>query len=87
MTVAEYIEWLKTMPQGAKVSTLEHFNAGGYYQQGGTCNMVDFDAKVDHQQWKDEGDDTPVEYIYGDHFELSKDSNGEYTLQIGVKDK
>lgn len=49
--------------------------------------MVDFDAKVEYQQWKDEGDDTPVEYIYGEHFELSKNSAGEYTLQIGVKDK
>ncbi len=87
MNVAELIEWLGTIPQDAAVSTLEHFNSGGYYQQGGTCNMVDFDAKVEYQQWKDEGDDTPVEYIYGEHFELSKNSAGEYTLQIGVKDK
>lgn len=73
MNVAELREWLGTIPQDAVVSTLEHFNSGGYYQQGGTCNTVDFDAKV--------------EYIYGEHFELSKNSAGEYTLQIGVKDK
>lgn len=86
MIVSELIEWLKTMPQDAKVGTLEHHGNCGYYQQGGTCNMVDFTTEVDHQQWKDEGDTSPVEYIYGEHFELSL-YNGEYTLQIGVKDK
>lgn len=86
MNVAELIEWLKTLPQDAKVTTLEHFNNGGYYQQGGTCNVVEFTDKVDHQQWKDEGDTSPVEYIYGDHFELSKYKE-EYILQIGVHNK
>lgn len=86
MIVSELIEWLKTMPQDAKIQTLEHFNNGGYYQQGGTCNVTDFTDKIDHQQWKDEGDTSPVEYIYGDHFELSL-YKGEFTLQIGVHNK
>lgn len=86
MNVGEMIEWLKTMPQDAKVETLEHFNGSGYYDQGGNCNVVDFTHEVDYKQWKDEGDNSPVEYIYGHHFELSKGVEG-FILQIGVHNK
>jgi hypothetical protein len=86
MIVSEFIEWLKTMPQNAKVETLEHFGSGGYYQQGGTCNVVDFTADVEYQQWKDEGDESPPDYIYGHHFELSKYGD-EVVLRIGVDNK
>jgi hypothetical protein len=86
MIVSELIEWLKTMPQDAKVKTLEHYGNSGYYQQGGTCNVTDFTTEVEHQQWKDEGDESPVEYIYGAHFELST-FRGEIILQLGVTDK
>lgn len=86
MNIPEFIEWLKTLPQEAKVSTLEHFDSAGYYQQGGTCNVVDFVPTVEHQQWKEEGDTSPLEYIYGEHFELSL-HKGEWKLQIGVTGK
>lgn len=86
MNVREMIEWLQTLPQDAKVQTLEHYNNGGYYEQGGNTYIVDFHTRVDYQQWKDEGDTSPVEYIYGDHFELTH-TNGEYTLQIGANGK
>jgi hypothetical protein len=86
MIVSEFIEWLKTMPQDAKVEVLEHYNNAGYYQQGGTCYQVDFTPEVDLIQWKDEGDTSPVEYIYGKHFQMDRNKDG-YTLAIGVKDK
>ncbi|QNO00488.1 hypothetical protein phiPsa347_150 [Pseudomonas phage phiPsa347] len=86
MIVSEMIEWLQSMPQDAKVQVLEHHGGGGYYTQGGECYTADFTTKVDYQQWKEPGDDSPVEYIYGDHFELSK-LGDELILQIGVKDK
>lgn len=86
MIVSELIEWLQTMPQDAKVLTLEHFGNCGYYQQGGTCNVTDFTDEVEMKQWKDEGDTSPVEYIYGKHFELSR-YHDEYVLQIGVHNK
>lgn len=80
------IEWLQTMPPKAKVKVLEHFGSGGYYTQGGECYVADFTTKIDHQQWKDEGDTSPPEYIYGDHFELCK-LGDELILQIGVNNK
>jgi hypothetical protein len=86
MIVSELIEWLHSMPQNAKVQTLEHTGSGGYYQQGGTCRIVDFTDKIDYQQWKDEGDTTPPAYIYGEHFELTLIGE-ELFLQFGVKDK
>jgi hypothetical protein len=86
MIVSELIEWLQTLPQHAKVQTLEHTGGGGYYTQGGECFVVDFTTKVDYQQWKEPGDTSPPDYIYGDHFELNK-SGDELILQIGVKDK
>jgi hypothetical protein len=84
MIVSELIEWLKTMPQDARVQTLVHYDGGGYYQQGGTCSVEDFYTTIEYQQWKDIGDTSEVEYIYGNRFELSKDKDG-FILQIGVK--
>ncbi|AMR57387.1 hypothetical protein vB_PsyM_KIL3b_0141 [Pseudomonas phage vB_PsyM_KIL3b] len=86
MNIAELIEWLQTLPQDAKVRTLEHHSGSGYYDQGGNCRMVDFHTQVEHQQWKDKGDESPIEYIDGTHFEFTKDSNGS-TLQIGINNK
>lgn len=80
------IEWLKTRPQDAKVCVLEHYSSGGYYEQGGSCYVTDFTDKVDHQQWKGPEDKSPIEYIYGDHFELVR-YHDEYILQLGVKNK
>lgn len=86
MIVSEFIEWLKTMPQDAKIQVLSHHSGGGYYDQGGNCYVEDFHNHVEWQQYKDVGDTSEVEYIYGLHFELSK-SKGGYELQLGTKDK
>ena len=82
MTVSEYIEWLKTMPQSAKVTVLSHQNGHGYYDQGGNCFIEDFHNTV---EWAGENS-SAEKYIYGLHFELTT-YKGEYELQIGVKDK
>lgn len=42
MTVADFIEWLKTQDQGAVVLCLEHDSAGSYCEQGGTCSVIEF---------------------------------------------
>lgn len=86
MIVSELIEWLQTMPQDAKVQVLSHTSGSGYYDQGGWCTVEDFTTKVDYQQWKDEGDTSPVDYIQGEHFELST-YQSETVLQIGVHNK
>lgn len=86
MIVSELIQWLQTLPQDAKVRVLDHYGGGGYYTQGGNCYVEDFTTKIDYQQWKDEGDTSPIEYIYGDFFELSKVGD-EMILQIGVNNK
>lgn len=84
MTIAEMIEWLKQFPKDKEVNVLSHTSGGGYYDQGGNCYVEPFHNKVEYQQWKDEGDETPVDYVYGEHFEYHRKYN---TLQIGVKDK
>ena len=43
MTVAEFIEWLKTQDQEAVVQTIMHTDGTGYYDQGGNVEVVDFD--------------------------------------------
>lgn len=80
MTVAEYIEWLKTMPQSAKVSVLSHSEGHGYYMQGGSCTTEEFNPS---ENWRHSED----WYIDGEHFELNSRAGQEYTLQIGVMGK
>jgi len=80
MTVAEYIEWLKTMPQDAKVEVLDHSDDHGYYMQGGSCTVVEFNTTENWRHPKDW-------YIDGEHFELNSRTGQEYTLQIGVMGK
>ena len=84
MIVSEFIKWLQTMPQDAKVIVLEHSDDHGYYMQGGSCTTEEFNASVEWMQgegW----------YMYGNHFELhsTADASGkrEYTLQLGVMNK
>lgn len=42
MTVAEFIEWLKTQDQDAVVECVVHESGGSYYEQGGTCTTQPF---------------------------------------------
>lgn len=86
MIVSELIKWLETLPQDAVVQVLEHHSGTGYYDQGGNCYVEDFTAEVEYQQWKEEGDSSPAEYVYGKHFELNTVDGVKY-LQLGVKDK
>lgn len=79
MNVSEFIEWLQTMPQGAKIQVLSHTSGSGYYDQGGNCKVVDFEPTG---LWRHSEDF----YIDGLHFEM--DTLKEVpTLQLGVKDK
>lgn len=43
MTVAEFVEWLKTQDQAAEVWVVEHASGKGYYDQGGRARQVAFD--------------------------------------------
>lgn len=45
MNVRELIEWLQTQPQEAIVEVLQHTSVSGYYDQGGNCTTVAFEAK------------------------------------------
>lgn len=74
VTVAEMIEWLKTMPQDAKVECLRHMSGSGYYEQGGWCTTVAFDPMATYDWAKDYVDLYPVMWEY------DKTSN---TLLIG----
>lgn len=47
MTVSEFIEWLKTMPQDAEVNVLCHDSHGDYCTQGGTCSEIPFIKESD----------------------------------------
>lgn len=82
MIVSEFIEWLKTMPQDAKIQVLSHQSGSGYCDQGGNCSVEDFHNTI---EWAGENP-SKEKYIYGLHFELNT-YKGEYELQLGVKDK
>lgn len=43
MTVAEFIDFLKTQDQAAHVRCIEHSSGRGYYDQGGNIREVAFD--------------------------------------------
>lgn len=73
-TVAEMIEWLKTMPQDAKVEVLRHTSGSGYYDQGGWCSPQEFDHSATYDWAKDYVD------LYPRMWEYDKNSN---TLLIG----
>lgn len=82
MTVAEMIEWMKTLPQDAVVTVLDHHSGTGYYDQGGNVYTVDFTTDC-----KDSWVNSMGEHIaYGEHFELEC-YKGQHTLQLGVRDK
>ncbi len=44
MKVHEFIEWLKTQDQDAEVRCISHTNGTGYYDQGGSVEIKDFDS-------------------------------------------
>jgi hypothetical protein len=76
MIVSDFIEWLKTMPQDARVSVLTHESGRSYYDQGGNCSPCDFTPNVDYTF--DNG-----LTVFGEHFEVSTYQN-ETTLQLGL---
>lgn len=46
MTVLQLIEWLKTQDPDAIVQVVQHKTSlGGYYEQGGTAKIVDFNPE------------------------------------------
>jgi hypothetical protein len=57
MTVAEFIEWLKTQDQGAIVQTIRHKEGTGWDDQGGSVEVVDFNPETtsDYTDYCDNG--------------------------------
>lgn len=82
MNVEGMIEWLKTLPQDAKVTVLSHSDGHGCYMQGGSCTTEDFHNHIEYM-----GNALDRPYQYGVHFELSTDKDGKATLQLGVMNK
>lgn len=80
MIVSEFIKWLQTMPQNAKVIVLSHSDDHGYYMQGGMCTTEEFNPSVEWQHGEDW-------YIYGLHFELNSKAGKDYELQLGMMNK
>lgn len=78
MIVSELIDWLKTIPQDAKVEVIHHTNSGcGYYEQGGTATTVDFTTELMYDFECTDGS------VYGKTFEVSK-HNGQTILTLGL---
>lgn len=76
MKVSEFIEFLKTQDQDATVQIVKHCSSGcGYYEQGGTASVVDFDPTFD---W---GGET---YAYGGTWEFYETTSGTKTLLLGI---
>ena len=46
LTVAEFIEWLKTQDQEAIVQTIRHKEGTGWDDQGGSAEVVDFSPET-----------------------------------------
>lgn len=54
MTVAQFIEWLKTQDQEAIVQVVLHSSKGSYYEQGGTATYMEFDpTNPNHHEYTD----------------------------------
>lgn len=70
MTVAEFIEWLKTQDQAAEVWVVEHSSGRGYYDQGGRAEQVAFDP-ARHAE-------------HSDYSHLAKESQSATELLLGV---
>lgn len=80
MNIKQFIEFLQTLPQDATVQVLSHHSGSGYYDQGGTCSVEYFSVECNEFQKGDK-------WAYGEHYELTTDSNGQMYLQLGVMDK
>ncbi len=52
MTVQEFIKYLETQDQEATVEVVHHKEGRGYYDQGGTAELRDFDPEV-HVEYTD----------------------------------
>lgn len=84
MIVKDFIKWLETQDQEAIVEVLVHSSGSGYYEQGGTVSVDEFD---------------PEDSLHGvaKHWEYTDFRNNQYTkpdahyynkryLQLGTKD-
>ena len=80
MNIKQFIEFLQILPQDATVHVLSHSEAHGYYMQGGSCTVEDFNTEC-KDNMKGEG------WAYGEHYELTTDKDGQVFLQLGVMDK
>jgi hypothetical protein len=80
MNIKQFLEFLQTLPQDATVQVLSHYRDNGYYMQGGSCSVEDFTSfcKAGNQG---------TNWAYGEHYELTHNSDGQVFLQLGVMDK
>ena len=80
MNIKQFIEFLQTLLQDATVQVLGHYRSQGYYDQGGNCIVEDFTSfcKAGNQG---------TNWAYGEHNELTHNSDGQVFLQLGVMDK
>ena len=80
MRVAEFIEWLKTVPPDAEVKVVTHSAGGGYYMQGGSCRVESFTTEETYRYGL-------IPDIDGVHFELCYNSAGAGVLLLGAIDR
>lgn len=56
MTVAEFIEWLKSQDQQAEVRCLVNYPGTGYYDQGGECGIEPFVPELSDKNYTGQDD-------------------------------
>lgn len=80
MNIKQFIEFLQTLPQDATVQVLSHYRSNNYYEQSGYCDVEDFTSfcKPGNQG---------TNWAYGEHYELTHNSDGQVFFQLGVMDK
>ena len=80
MNIKQFIEFLQTLPQDATVCVLSHYSEHSVYMQGGSCKVEEFNTECKEGNQGEK-------WAYGEHYELTTDSNGQMYLQLGVMDK
>jgi hypothetical protein len=76
MNVRELIAWLGTQDPKATVEVVKHVGGRGYYDQGGTATIVEFDPSK-HSDYTD---------FRGNRFAAGTPHANARTLLLGVKD-
>ena len=78
VTVAEFIEWLKTKDQSAIVQVVMHTDGSGYYEQGGVASIEDFDTTLQFGEHSPEYGKTWEYTDFRENPYVSENPNSEY---------